>query len=342
MGPDYSGQVLSALLPGVREFRTPLVTGSLWAACLWLLFGMPIADSSATRDFVDSFGLAGLPPTVWFGASALLVYLVGSLLVVRTSPMTWLSRRLRPRVHGYFFKLEDQGAELTKRHQRWVRKLLEEMTWSSRWLGVIRRWGYDGDRYQEVDAWLHNEFQGMAAEGRVPVMRSFEGGCNAPSGFEAFYATDTVDAHPAIPESYDLRSVLAQNFVREVKQEQAAVEVRIQMRFPEVYAEIDRLKVEAELRLSIFWPLMLLSVLLAWAWSPSALVLALVPPFLLRDAWERRRQASEKTWGALVAGEVTTPILDAMANAKNEDCRDFGARYRRAQGDDESHMQAVS
>jgi hypothetical protein len=150
----------------------------------------------------------------------------------------------------------------------------------------------------------------------------------APTGFEGFYAPDTLNAHPAFNEGYELRSHLADSFVREVKQEQAAVEVRIQMRFPEVYAEIDRLKVESELRLSIFWPLTLLSLLLAWAWSPFALLLTAFPPFLLRDGFRRAQEASDKTWSALVAGEVTTPILDAMASASDEPCRDFAARYR--------------
>ena len=94
-----------------------------------------------------------------------------------------------------------------------------------------------------------------------------------------------------------------------------------------MYAEIDRLKVEGELRLSVFWPVVLLSGLLARHWSPIALLLILVPPFLLRDGFQRLSQASAKTWGALVADEVTSPILDAMANAKDDECRDFRARY---------------
>jgi hypothetical protein len=168
----------------------------------------------------------------------------------------------------------------------------------------------------------------MAAEGRIPVMRSFDGGCNAPNGFERFYATNTLDGHPAFNDGYDLQSRMAESFAQEVKQEQPAVEVRIQMRFPEVYAEIDRLKVESELRLSVFWPLMLLSGLLAWVWSPVALLLAAIPPFLLRDGFKRAHEASEKTWSAVVAGEVASPILDAIASAKNEPCLDFAARYR--------------
>lgn len=164
----------------------------------------------------------------------------------------------------------------------------------------------------------------MVADGRVPVMRSFRaGGCDAPSGFEAFYSAESVRANPEIEEIW---FTLSDEFVTQVKQEQPAVEVRIQMRFPEVYAEIDRLKVEAELRMSIFWPLSLLCLLTAVAWSPFTLLGLIVPPLLLRDGFKRSHEASEKTWSALVAGEVATPTLDTMASVKDVECRDFGAR----------------
>ena len=317
--------MLSALLPGVREFRTPLVTGLLWVACLWVLVGFKVAESDSTGEFVRRFRVDDLPPVVWLGGGALLVYLVGSLLVVRTSPLRFVSAKGRPRIQAVVARLDDEREPKCRRH-RVVWKL---------WRGdrlrrakqLVRVLGADGERYQAVDAWLYNEFQSLSADGRVPVMRSFDGGCTAPTGFQAFYSTDSLKDHPAYSDSWELRSALSERFVDEVKAEQAAVEVRVQMRFPEVYSEIDRLKVEGELRLSIFWPLVILTVLLAWTWSPFALVLLLIPPFLLRDGFERRRQASEKTWGALMAREVTSPILDAMDSAKDQECQNFRARY---------------
>ncbi len=320
--------MLSALLPGLREFRTPLVTGLLWAACIWLLVGMPAAESKVTKDFIDEFGLAELSPSVWLGAAALVIYLIGSLLVVRTSPVEWLMRRVRPWLTRHTERLDDDQEPL-RRHHRWLWKAWQRNSQRGGRLRII--WSRFADdprtRPELVDGWLYNEFDSMAADGRVPVMRSFDGGCTAPNGFEAFYSTSTLDSHPGFTESYELRSYLKQSFVREVKQEKAAVEVRIQMRYPEVYAEIDRLKVEAELRMSIFWPLTLLCVLLSFTWTPIALIGLLVPPLLFADGLKRADEATEKTWGTLVAGEVTSPILDAMSRAKDSECRNFRARY---------------
>lgn len=94
--------------------------------------------------------------------------------------------------------------------------------------------------------------------------------------------------------------------------ERAALEVRIQMGYPAVFMDIDRLKAEAELRFSIFWPLLGLIALLGIHWSPWTLILLPLPVMLSAAGRMRRREAEEKTWAPVVAGQVSTPYLDAM------------------------------
>lgn len=313
------------------------MTGALWAACLWLAFGSKLAASTATSEFVDRYRLGELPSGAWFAAGGLLVYLLGSLLVVRTSPIARLASRVKHKVTPIIERLEEDRVPAARRHKMVWKAWNANDGWlkNRRWAFAIRRWcSYDGQSWTPFDEWLSNEYRSLAVSGRVPVMRNYEGGCDALHGFDAFYATETVDNYfdsldAEHGDDWDRRGQLAESFRWAVKNEQPAVEVRIQMRFPEVYAEIDRLKVEAELRMSIFWPLMLLSLLAAWAWSPFALALAVFPPFMLRDGFRRAKEASEKTWGTVVAGEVTTPILDAMRSAQQDECRDFAARYGR-------------
>lgn len=325
--------MLSALLPGVREFRTPLVTGALWGACVWLIGGSRVAESAATRDFVTSYRLDALPSTALFAAGLLMVYLVGSLLVVRRSPFLWLARRYGWRVARRLDQM--RGVEKPEKPEKRFDCLLWKVWQGWGWRPVARpirglmNAVTSGPRHEAVDVWLRNEFEVMAARGRIPVMRSYLGGCAAPTGFDSFYDAHSINTVPDSEGSDSLRWRLTECFVQEIKQEKPAVEVRIQMRFPEVYAEIDRLKVESELRMSIFWPLMLASGLLAGAWSPWALSGLLVPPLMMRDAFKRAQEASDKTWSALVAGEVTSPILDAMAAAPADDLRDFKHFYGR-------------
>ena len=323
--------MLSALLPGVREVRTPLVTGALWAACLWLLAGTRLADNDVAAEFVSRYRLDDAPTTVWFAAAGLTVYLFGSLLVLRGSPLGRLEDRLARRVGSKLARLNSEPKPLRWRY-RPLWSVWHRYRYSHRLVGrciraTDRLMTGAGVRYEAIDSWLYDKFSAHQAAGRTPVMRSFEGGCSAPSGFMAFYATESIRGNPRVHESWAVEDGMRLQFVAEVKREKPAVEARIQMRFPEVYAEIDRLKVEAELRMSIFWPLVLLCVLLAFTLSPLALIGLVGPPLFLRDGFNRERDASEKTWGALVAGEVSSPILDEMAAAQGDECLDFAARY---------------
>lgn len=324
--------MVSALLPGVREFRTPLVTGALWAACFWLLIGDQLAGSESTHEFITNYGLDALPTSMWFAAGALVAYLLGSVLVVRSSPVERVTRRARFWIARRAERLVEDREPMKRRH-RLLWRSWHKWGWRSsmRPLRMVFAWASDdGVRFEAIDPWAYNEFQKMQSDGLVPVMRSYGGGCGAPNGFDGFYTESSVRSAVSSSGShadYDLIASLSECFVRELKNEKPAVEVRIQMRFPEVYAEIDRLKVEAELRMSIFWPLSLLIVLLGVVWSPLALVALVAPPFLLRNGFDRTREASDKTWSALIAGEVTSPILDAMASAEDER-RDFSQRLR--------------
>lgn len=301
--------------------------GALWAACAWLLVGYRVADSSETQEFIDRLNLGWLPSFVWLSAGGLLVYLLGSLLVVRTNPLERPLDRVRHKLAPAVKRIS-QDRPPARRRYRGVWHAWNIAPYSLR--RPLVEWCADDVRdYSPIDTWLDNQFREHRISGRVPLMRSFfEGGCEPPSGFHAFYDADTFDSHlNTLEEPWEVESSAASSFRWAVKREQSAVEVRIQMRFPDVYAEIDRLKVEAELRMSIFWPLMILSVLLAFMWSPYALVVGLLPPWLLRDAAQRAKEASDKTWGTVVAGEITTPILDQMKSAASEDLRDFRKWY---------------
>lgn len=81
----------SALLPGVRELRTPLVTGLLAMTCFWLLLGKPIMESEATESLLARFDSVPLSTSAGLAVLVFAAYLVGSLLVVRSSPFRWLA-----------------------------------------------------------------------------------------------------------------------------------------------------------------------------------------------------------------------------------------------------------
>lgn len=315
------------------------LSGVLWAACLWLVVGPWVTDGHVTAEFAEKYHLSAVPASAWLAAVAVGTYLVGSLLVVRTSPLAFLNRRFRPWCYSVVERLDDDRVPARRRF-RAAWRLWQRFMWRNPadWL---RRWSRRKlASHHSVNEWLYNQFEALAADGRVPVMRSFMGGCLAPNGFEAFYLTETLEHAGGFDP--DRRRLAAECFVEEVKRELPAVETRIQMSYPEVYSEIDRLRSEAEMRLSIFWPIVVLVGILAVVWTPFVLVFLLVPPMLLRDAQERLRQVSEKTWSPVIAGEVTTPVLDAMQVAADQTPRDFSNRFGTDPPESESGLQVVS
>lgn len=69
--------MLAQILPGFRDFRTPLVTGYLWLLAIWILLGKPL-PSKARKD-----GLLGM-------VNALTEYLSGAVVVVVLSFLAYM------------------------------------------------------------------------------------------------------------------------------------------------------------------------------------------------------------------------------------------------------------
>jgi hypothetical protein len=315
--------MLSALLPGVRELRTPLITGFLWALCFWFPFGSKITESGSTNKFVSQFRLDVVPSPIWFAVGGVATYLLGSLLVCHTSPFSLVSNRIRPRLRPVVVRLDlDQQPSLRRYKRIW--KFWQHFGYRWRPLYLFRNWTEERPARSIIDGWIGDKFYSFVDDGKVPVMRGAGREDTEIPGFEAFYTVESVlKTHHGQDE---ILETFLYFFSRDIKDEQSSIETRIQMQFPEVYIEIDRLKVEGELRLSIFWPLTILALLLAWFWVPLALAILVVPPILLRDGYRRVRQASDKTWNIVIATDIGSPVLDDLRDAIGQDPGDFAKR----------------
>jgi hypothetical protein len=85
--------LLTNLLPGLRDLRTPLTAGYAWFLAVWLLFGNSSAMQELGEKLADQFRpLAGsLTPTSATIGITSVAYLVGSLTVVDASNRTLIS-----------------------------------------------------------------------------------------------------------------------------------------------------------------------------------------------------------------------------------------------------------
>lgn len=319
-------------MPGVREFRTPLIAGLLWFAVGWLWLGHRVEASSSWARFANEFGLKSVPSSIWVGVALVSAYLVGSLATVKNSPFGWVLPRTRSTLSEVLAAREAGEEDLGRfpRRHRVAAFLVD--SFRPRWLlnrfGASSTTGFSTAE-RDIDQWVQTKFDAYVDAGRVPVMRSYWIG-NPRGGFDGFAASHDVRQADEAQTSLTDDSIpvvwsqeLAQAFVREVKSQRPAVETRIQMRFPEVYAEIDRLKVEGELRKSIFWPLVALALSVAYFWSSWVLLFLLVPPLLLADGLRRSDDASSRTWATVVAGEVSAPLIDEVEAAEDSELVPF-------------------
>lgn len=74
--------MITQILPGFRDVRTPLITGYLWLGSLWILVGMPVPTGAETDGFMGSInGLTRfLSPGISLVVLSFLAYVLGVLL----------------------------------------------------------------------------------------------------------------------------------------------------------------------------------------------------------------------------------------------------------------------
>jgi hypothetical protein len=88
--------MLTSLLPGLRDLRTPLATGYLWLTALWLCLGSSIPDTSEFSGFAEkTLNLASsFPDSALLAALTFVAYLLGTTLTVNVRPFSSLANRL--------------------------------------------------------------------------------------------------------------------------------------------------------------------------------------------------------------------------------------------------------
>lgn len=267
---------------------------------------------------VQRFSALGLNDTILMGAFTFITYLVGSLLVVRRSPsQRWSDCRDHHR--WVFSRLNEDRDAVTcwkKPFNALWRKLVIHGPFHR-----LMALEWFGDDLSSLDPWLVNEFDRLVEEGYVPVSRGWQGSCQPAFGLQGLYDPETVPTLDDHGANYFVG--FQEDFIREMRANRNAVEVLIQMKTPDVYMELDRLRAEAELRLSIFLPFTLLMIILSVQWTPWMAFLLIVPLLLLRDGDRKMREVEEKTWAPVVAGEVLTPFQDQIKDHLSKPVRNF-------------------
>lgn len=104
--------MLAQILPGFRDFRTPLVIGGLWLVFVWIWLGMPVPNKEDTEGPVGLLNALDeyLTPTAFIGVLSFTAYVIGIVLALDSKLATGVhglfNRRARKR--GFVFRTQEE------------------------------------------------------------------------------------------------------------------------------------------------------------------------------------------------------------------------------------------
>lgn len=300
--------MLSQVLPGFRDFRTPLVTGYLWLFCGWLMLGMPIPDKGETTGII---GMLNWLMGYTSGATLLVVlsfvaYIIGLLLTVDAKIATRL-------VSSYGFTLErslnDEGRPRWKRlphrdNVTYRRSLANES--GSTLLKLL--WGAFSRVENKNVSWkdLRGEYQLpiIPEEQYERLLHELEG--------------DERELNKRLRK--DTLRELSPALSREMDDEIPVLATKLQEQNKDLFGAYDRDRSEAEFRFSVALPIAFLSVqVLARGFFEDSLVLiigsglGLIASYvLLRKGWRKVLDSTSVVVTALEIGVIDSHVIEKL------------------------------
>jgi hypothetical protein len=291
--------LLASAIPGVRDLRAPLVAGYLWLLVAWLALdpSTPLAqhtDPGVARSLVDLAETVG--PAATAAGVSVVAYVVGALSV---SLPGVIGAFLQPPVliGGLSLSLADKPLDteaslyprdakrVPGRLRRWLFRrtasLLSRIPGARRTFDVsfVGMTGWWRSRVRELEALERRISDAETAQGQIEIRDTL---------WE--YASSNLDALPTRPPALeevretledrwaelplkDLRALLEHldNLGLQIRRELDLPNTLLVGDQPEIYAEADRARAEAEFRLALVLPSVALVVVLmareGWLWA---------------------------------------------------------------------------
>jgi len=301
--------MLINLLPGLRELRAPLASGYVWLLVGWLILAslVPPADTAtgAWRDIYrlgEGLGKSGALVAVTFAA-----YIVGIL----NERVAFLLARV---VVSIQFKSPERAARI------WPYDVLRDIVTDA----LIRRY------------WAEESFRKAVAKRLSPASlrhisevllgykldESFWNVLAEREEKEPDRASSFQDERERIIRIFEqnrsqlgsmLRDLIViEGAIEELREDLVLIPARLVGKEPEVYERWDRLRAEAEFRLSVALPLFALVLILATRLHPSLALLVLPCGYLVYEGLEKSRVATAQLAESLRAGRVNSPALERL------------------------------
>lgn len=301
--------MLAQILPGFRDFRTPLITGYLWLVVVWIIFGQPLPSPETRHGLVGLINAASsyLSPAAYLAVLSFVAYTVGILLAVNVTRATGL-------IYMFGFNSERSWDEAKgRRTLRWVWNRKNPTTARSlNWLSTrtltkllteaIRR----TDKRFVSPQTVWNEY-GLVSPDYDEWDRTRK---------ENDFNNAQLSDHFRDETLRTLRPILLLEMVDEIP----ALATKLQEKNTDLFSSYDRERSEAEFRLSVAFPIAILSIQV-WALdfaddrflSTLAAVLGVtVAIALLRKGYIKALEASSVIVTALDIGTIQSQVIQKL------------------------------
>jgi hypothetical protein len=279
--------MLTSVLPGLRELRTPLAAGGVWLLTLWLVFGEQLRGSAEQQPFLKNLTAlseyAGKP--LVSAAISLAAYLVGTVLTVNAAAAERWTQLLKLRGLSAARTARVQPSEATDLQLKYL--LLRKMP--------------------------------LFAEEFVPPPGPGGGGGSVLSdeGRELYW-TKIEPAKTALNPKYGMIETEAYlaAFRLDVLGEVYQLALRLLAEYKDLYQEYDRIAAEGEFRLSVSPPLFALGIVSALEWNYLIGAAIAVAAIII---WIKGRTKSVISVNTLIqaitAEKITAQVLDRLESA---------------------------
>jgi hypothetical protein len=315
--------VLTTLLPGLRDLRTPLAVGYLWIVVLWLITNrwVPRSVQQATGPIKSLYEFGAiLGGTVVLAALTFVAYLIGSILsrqktaymsrIVRLSPETGFKAYL------WFLGFGQSGERLFYQLRVVANGRLTDIASNLKFADHVE---VLGSRYQEIEEKLESLYK-ISNEDLQAVTNVKPASLKkaATSKETQRLVMDLPDStQELLVKAYEIETSLMSEIVtayaQAIADELNLVGSQLQAKNRDLWDTYDRQLAEAQFRRSIVLPLALIFVLLAaLSGHPWWLLLLVMPIVLFILSRRYYLEAASTLIQALQLKMVEPPVLERL------------------------------
>lgn len=222
--------MLAQILPGFRDFRTPLVTGYLWLTVIWVIAGSPLPDTESETGVMGAINaiVTFLSPAIFLTVMSFVAYLIGIILVQsRTSFIVRKSTSLQAR-----FLKRDSAVSFQDRIRRIV-------------IQVIRR----AFQNKVTPAMVMHEF-GYKLYEDENALREHE------------IETDFDDWQMDQNDRHRVEHFLPRKIAPQIVESIPSLAIKLHEQSADLFDKYDRQRTEVEFRFSIALPIAVLSIVI--------------------------------------------------------------------------------